>query len=209
MEQFFLELFASIEDIPPLWAYVCILCIAYTENVLPPIPGDVILIMGGYLAGMGMLTFWPVVLSGTGGGALGFLTMYALGRRAGMAVLEKGRFRWLPRKAFTRVQNWMARWGAGVVLGNRFLSGARSVIALSAGIADMQLRLVTLYATLSAAVWTFLLVWLGFVLGEEWERVTEYLARYSRIIVILLAIFFASQLIRALYKEQKGERNLK
>ena len=167
MENVFADLIEWMAGVPPLWAYLILLIIAYGENVLPPIPGDLVVVFGGYLVGLGKLNFVVVVVLATVGGAAGFMTMYALGARLGKAVLEPDRYRWLPKPYIFKAQDWMKRWGYGVVAANRFLSGARSVISLAVGMAHMDVGRTAAFATLSAAVWTTLITLAGYIVGDN------------------------------------------
>ncbi len=167
----------------PFWAYVAVLVIAYGENVVPPIPGDLVVVYGGYLAGTGRLNFLLVVVLATLGGALGFMTMYGIGSRIGHAVLDPERLQWMPKERVRRVHEWLEIHGYWVVLGNRFLSGARSVIALAVGVAEMSTAKVFVFATLSALLWTVLITYAGYALGENWHFVGEYLNAYGRIVL--------------------------
>ncbi|MFV1979940.1 MAG: DedA family protein, partial [Rhodothermia bacterium] len=58
--------------LPPVLMYLTVLVIAYGENVVPPIPGDMIVVFGGYLAGISTLNIWVVILLSTIGGTAGF-----------------------------------------------------------------------------------------------------------------------------------------
>lgn len=177
-----------MEAIPAVWAYAVIFLIAYGENIVPPIPGDMVVVFGGYLVGIGKLSFVVVLLLSTLGGALGFMTMYAVGRRLGDAVFEEDRLRWLPKDQIRKAQSWLARWGYGVVAANRFLSGLRSVIALAVGMAHMRARGAAVFSTLSAAAWCALIIFAGYELGENWHTVADYLARYGRVMLIVLGM---------------------
>lgn len=192
--------------LPALWAYLTILVIAYGENVLPPIPGDMIVVFGGYLAGLGTLDLWVVILLSTIGGAAGFMTMYAIGYRIGDAVLDPDRLRWLPKKQIFKAQRWLRRWGYGVVLANRFLSGARSVISLTVGMAHMRPGRTTLFATLSALVWTALIGVAGYKVGENWEIVGVYLRTYGRFVVVALVAVVVLVVVRRYRKRRQDER---
>lgn len=187
MSDLFTHLFDWMAALSPVWAYIAVLAIAYGENIIPPIPGDVFVAFAGYLVGLGQLNFVIVVALATLGGALGFMTMYALGHRVGTAVLDPDRLRWIPRRQVRKARQWLHRWGYGVVVANRFLSGARSVIALTVGIAHMRPWYTAAAATLSAAVWTGLLTWAGYALGANWEVVSIYLREYGRVILVLMA----------------------
>lgn len=188
MLEWFSDFFTWMRSLPPVWAYLTLLVIAYGENVAPPIPGDMVVVFGGYLAGLGTLNLGIVVFLSTVGGALGFMTVFALGYLLGHAVLDSDRFRWLPRDGIEKARYWIYRYGYGVVAANRFLSGARSVIALSAGIAQMEPWRTAWWCTVSAFLWTGLISYAGYAVGDNWERVAEYLRAYGRVVLILIAL---------------------
>jgi membrane protein DedA with SNARE-associated domain len=191
--------------LPPLWGYVIVLAIAYGENVMPPIPGDMIVVLGGYLAGRGHLHLGIVVLLATIGGALGFMTVYAVGRVMGPRILAPGRYGWVPHEKVDRVQQWLHRYGYGVVAANRFLSGARSVISLAVGTAQMHVGKTLAFATLSALVWTALIAYAGFALGENWPLVAFYLKAYGRTVGGVLAILIAAWGVRWYWRRRNTE----
>ena len=177
-----------MEALPPLWAYLTLFVIAYGENVLPPIPGDMVVVFGGYMAGLGSLNLLVVIFLATLGGAAGFMTVYALGYRLGHAVLDPDRMRWLPRDGVGKTQRWIQTYGYGVIAANRFLSGARSVISLTAGVAQMDPGRTAWWCTVSALVWTGLISYAGYAVGDNWEIVVVYLRAYGRVILALLAV---------------------
>lgn len=201
----FLSDFVSWMDaLPPLWAYAIVLLIAYGENVVPPIPGDLIVVFGGYLAGLGQLNLGVVVVLATVGGALGFMTMYAIGYRLGEAVLRPDRLTWLPQEQIGKARSWLHRWGYGVVAANRFLSGARSVISLAAGMARMSPGRTAWWCTVSAAVWTSLIAYAGYALGENWRVVGTYLQLYGRFVLGLLVLALLVFLVRVYWRRTRG-----
>jgi len=184
----FSNFFTWMEALPPIWAYVTLLIIAYGENVVPPIPGDMVVVFGGYMAGVGLLDLWLVIVISTAGGAAGFMTVYEVGRRVGHAAIESERYGWLPRGGFEKARRWMERYGYGVVAANRFLSGARSVISLTVGAAQMKPGPTLLWSTVSAALWCTLIASGGYVVGDNWRLVVEYLRAYGRWMLALLAV---------------------
>jgi len=52
--------------------------------------------------------------------------------------------------------------------------GVRSLVSIPAGVQRMPLGRFVLLTTVGSAVWNVLFVGLGFVLGEEWDRVGAY-----------------------------------
>ncbi len=195
-----------MEAVPVIWAYLAILVIAYGENVVPPIPGDMVVVFGGYLVGVGKLNFAIVVLLSTVGGALGFMTMYAIGRKIGEAVIESDRVPWIPRKQVDSARSWLERWGYGLVAANRFLSGLRSVISLAVGMARTPVMPTAFYATLSALAWTGLITYGGYAVGENWTAIALFLRDYGRIVVAVIGLVALVQLMRWYLKRRGSGR---
>lgn len=188
MLDLFSDFFSWMEALPAVWAYATLFVIAYGENVVPPIPGDMVVVFGGYMAGIGQLSLGVVILLSTLGGALGFMSMYAIGYRVGAAAMDPDRLRWLPQDGFERARRWVRRYGFGVVAANRFLSGARSVISLTVGMAQMSAWKTAVWCTVSALLWTGLISYAGFAVGENWEIVAVYLRAYGRIVLGVLLL---------------------
>lgn len=172
--------------LPPGWIYAVVLAISYGENVIPPVPGDVAVVVAGSLVGLGLVAPVPTFVMAVVGSTMGFLTMYALGRRLGDAVHDPRRLRWIPRQPVRTVDRWFDRWGLAVVAVNRFLAGGRAVIALLAGSARLPAGPVALWATVSSALWCSLLVGGGYAVGSEWESVLRVLRTYGRIVSVLV-----------------------
>lgn len=180
------DLVAWMEGLSPFWIGVTVFVVAYLENVIPPVPGDVLVVFGGTLAGLGLIPLWLVIALATVAGTLGFMTMYAIGWKLDTAVLDAGRIRWLPRGPIHKAQRWLGRWGYGLVAANRFLSGARSVISLLVGASELKALPTAALAALSALVWTALIATGGYLLGDEWPRIAEYLKQYGQAVTALL-----------------------
>ncbi|MDA0874950.1 MAG: DedA family protein [Bacteroidetes bacterium] len=183
--------------LPPIWAYGIILGVAWLENVVPPIPGDMVVVFGGYMAGLGLLNAPLVVLLASVGGTLGFMSMYMLGHRVGTGLLEPGRYRWLPKKRIARVQEKLRQRGFVLVAANRFLSGLRSVISLTVGMAHMRVSLTWLWSGVSSVLWCTLLTVSGVIVGENWEVVSGWLQAWGSVILGLIMIVVLVQVFRA------------
>lgn len=205
MESLLADLTEWMTGVTPFWAYVMLLVIAYGENVVPPIPGDLVIVFGGYLVGLGHLNFMLVVVFATVGGTAGFMTMYSVGARVGRAILHPNRYRWLPKQYIRKAQVWLGRWGYGVVAANRFLSGARSVISMTVGMVHMNAWQTAAYATLSSFVWTALITYGGYKVGENWEIISTYLSRYGQIVLVVFVLIVVIQVIRAARARREPE----
>jgi membrane protein DedA with SNARE-associated domain len=149
------------------------------ENLLPPIPSELVLPLAGFLAGRGRFSLPMVVLAATGGSVAGALVLYALGRRLGEERLRRfvkgpGRYLLLREHDLDRAASWFDRHGGQAVFIGRLVPFVRSGVSVPAGVERMSVWRFTLYTTAGSAVWNGILVGLGWALGEQWERVSEY-----------------------------------
>ncbi len=182
-----------ISVVPPIGVYLIFFGIAYIENLIPPMPGDVIVAFGGYLAAEGLIGLFPVWSLTVVASVAGFMTMYWLGYRWG-AQIEENRdshflLRFIDYKYFSRGKKWMNRWGQGVVIANRFLAGTRSVISLTAGMSHLRITPTILSSLVSSVLWNTLLLAMGWVIRDNWQIIGEYLSNYGKVILALIALF--------------------
>lgn len=186
-----------INLVPPVGVYLIFLGIAYIENLIPPLPGDVLVAFGGYLAAEGVIKIFPVWSLTIIASVAGFMTMYWLGHRWG-AQIESNReshfiLRFIPYKYFSRGKKWMSRWGQGVVIANRFLAGTRSVISLTAGMSHLKVTPTILSSLVSSILWNSLLLGMGWVIRDNWQIIGDYLSNYGKIILALIVLFIGGK----------------
>jgi membrane protein DedA with SNARE-associated domain len=171
----------TIDEILRDLGYLGLALLTFAEVVFPPIPSEAILPLGGYLVGQGELQFAWVMLAGTAGSLAGSMLLYELARRGGRPFAERFLTRARVDHAhLDRAEAWFARRGGAIVLLGRCVPGVRSVVALPAGMLRMgrvRYLLLTLAGTLA---WNGLLVGAGWILGHEWERVSDVVGAASR-----------------------------
>ncbi len=184
-----------LDNINPLVAYLILMVSAIVENIFPPIPGDTVTVFGAYFVSKGKLGFWGVYVSTTVGSVIGFFIMYLLGLKLGTRLLNA---RWT-KKTFSaekikKVEYWFTKYGYWVVAANRFLSGTRSVVSIFAGFFGLRWQLVLLYSFISAAIWNGLLIYGGYLVGVNWQKITGLLKQYNQIVLIITAAVIVSYL---------------
>ena len=182
-----------IKTLPPVSIYLVFFAIAYIENVIPPIPGDVLVAFGGYLAAESVIGIVPVWLLTTVASVFGFMSMYWIGSKWGGQIEQRKKgvrvLRFIPVEYLNKVQAWMQKWGVGVVLANRFLAGTRSVISLAAGLSKTRISTTVICSTISSLLWNGILLGFGWVVHENWKLIGEYLSIYGRVILGALALY--------------------
>lgn len=192
-EEFVMDIVQYIYSIPPSGIYLVFFLVAYFENVIPPIPGDLLVAFGGYLAAESVVSLSGILLLTTIASVIGFMSMYWIGSRIGSQIQKKGNRIWLlrfiPIKYITKVRDWMQRWGMGVVLANRFLAGTRSVISLTAGLSHTRISTTVICSTISSILWNGILLGFGWIVHENWAMIGKYLSVYGQIILVLIGLF--------------------
>jgi membrane protein DedA with SNARE-associated domain len=143
--------------------------------VFPPVPSEVVLPLGGYLAERGELSPVGVVVAATAGSVAGAWVLYGLGAALGekRATVVLGRLPLVDEDDVARAVYWFERHGWWAVLAGRLMPGVRSLVSIPAGAARMNPALFTLLTLVGSAVWNGALVGAGMALGTQWRLVEE------------------------------------
>lgn len=213
MEVYVQELVDWILTLSPSYIYLIFTLVAYAENIIPPIPGDVLVAFGGYLAAEQVINFVPVLFFTTVASVFGFMSMYAVGWYFGDRIeQERSRF-WLMRfidvKYFDKINRWMSRWGQGVILANRFLAGTRSAISLASGMTKTKVYSTIVSSFISSVLWNTILLLFGWVVHENWQVIGHYLNVYGWIILILISILIVARVVYKTLQKKKGDPSKK
>jgi membrane protein DedA with SNARE-associated domain len=181
--------------------YVGIVLLMFLENVFPPIPSEVIMPLAGLMVTEGKLSFVGIVIAGTFGSVLGALPLYCIGRmihepRLKELVDRYGRWLTISRKHIEAAKRWFDKHGGAAVLLCRLIPTVRSLISIPAGIARMHPGLFLAYTTIGTALWTSLLAYLGYVLGNSFGGVGQYLDLISWLVVATIVLIYVMRVIR-------------
>lgn len=171
------------------------------------IPSEVVLGFGGYLVSEGEVTFAGAVICGTLGALIQQWILYAIGLYGGRPFLLKyGKYLRIKDKHVDLAEQWFERYGPVIVFTARFVPVMRQVISIPAGMARMNFTVYTLLTLLASIPWSFLFVWLGWKLGDNWQEIGEAAAPYTKIIIpvaaVLLVGYFAYAIWRSRQKNQ-------
>lgn len=203
MEEKVIE-FLSSPYVTSGWILAVAFFFQYIENLFPPSPSDVVLLFLGSLVGFDKVNFLPLLIVATIGSSTGFLTMFLLGKIFGERILDTGRFKFINPESLEKARNWFKRWGYGIVVANRFLSGTRAVISFFAGLTKLSTWKSTILATVSALVWNFLILYAGMVLGNNWRSAIRFLELYWKVVLILILIVALGYFIYTRWKKNNS-----
>ncbi len=183
MEQPFIHLLQT-QALPI--AFVVLFFGSIIEYVFPPFPGDTVFLFGAFLAGRGLLPVWLVFLSGSLGSFAGSLALYGLGKTRGRDYFIKKNFSFFSAERVRTLEDRFARWGGIIISVNRFAPGFRPFFFVAAGLARMSLLPVAVYSLISITAWNFGIFYLGFLMGQQWEKMKQFVRVYSLVVFIFI-----------------------
>lgn len=170
--------------LPPAGVYGLLGAGAALENLVPPVPADTFVLLGGLLAGRGLLAAWTVFLVTWGCNVATALAVYGIGRRYGRTFFEEG----VGRKVLTprqldRMRRFYRRWGTPAIFLARFLPGLRAVVPAFAGVSHRPFLPVAGPVVLASAVWYGVLVWIGAQAGRNLDTLLRWVANTNRVLL--------------------------
>tara|TARA_B100000579_G_scaffold76840_1_gene59482 strand:+ start:240 stop:896 length:657 start_codon:yes stop_codon:yes gene_type:complete len=185
--------------------YGAILLAMFLENLIPPIPSELIMPLGGFYVSQGRLELFPVVLAGLIGTVIGALPWYGIGRLVNEERLEKwldknGRWLGIKPQELARSRKWFNKYGVSLVFWGRLVPGIRTLISVPAGVELMPIIPFLAWTTAGSLIWTLFLTITGFYLGDNYGNIEQWISPFSSIFKILIMIIFAVALITLIYK---------
>ncbi len=194
----------AIIEIIQKYGLVAIFLAVFLEYACFPVPSELVLPLSGAVAAQGGFSFLSVYLICIAAGLGGSLLDYSLARWGGARLIEKleGRFPKLAgglevtRQKFERYSTL----SVGIC---RVIPLCRTYISFIAGLAKQDLGTFIGASTIGIAIWNALLVYMGYLLSENWQLVGEFYGKYkyAMLAIIVLAIF-----IYVLIKRRLGQK---
>lgn len=198
------EILSYINTLDPAVVYLVLFFFAFIENVFPPSPSDVVLVIGATLIAHSPIGFIPILLLTSVGSGVGFIVMYFIGEYMGENLIRKGRLKFLKQESLDKTDSWFSKYGYNLILINRFLPGTRAVISFFCGVHRLQPTKTFIFAALSSFVWNAILISLGIALGNNIELIDKYLGAYSNIGLVVTTIVIAFILYK-IWKKKKSK----
>ncbi|MGH3778510.1 MAG: DedA family protein [Pseudonocardiaceae bacterium] len=160
------------------------------ENLIPPIPSEVILPLAGFRAKAGALNVWLVWPAATAGSVTGALVLYSLGRLLGYDRLYRlAGHKWFilaSPEDLDRGKRLFRDHGGKIVLLARMVPIIRSIVSVPAGVAGMPIPRFILLTAIGSGIWNAVFISLGWYLNENYEVVDNWLGPISYVLLGLI-----------------------
>jgi membrane protein DedA with SNARE-associated domain len=140
------------------------------------IPSEAISPFAGYLVSRGEMSFPAAVAAGVLGNLVGSWAAYFIGLWGGRELwFHYGRYVGVREHHLHVAEKWFDRYGEVTVFVSRCLPVVRTFISFPAGTAQMNFAKFTFYTLLGCIPWVSALTYFGYVLGENWRVIGDYL----------------------------------
>lgn len=187
----------------PGWGVIIVFSVAFFESLVLIgilLPGMFILFGVGALIGLGVLDMVPVWIAASIGAFLGDFLSFYLGHHFRSHLLDIWPFSRYPT-LMERGTRFFNAHGSKSVVSGRFIGPLRPIIPSVAGMMGMKPSRFLAVDIPTCIIWapTFLLP--GMMFGASLEVASEYTGRLTAMLVILVAILWATWwLMRSLYE---------
>ena len=150
------------------------------ENIVLPLPSELIMPLAGFETADGRLSLSGVILAGTIGSVLGALPLYYAGRALGEERLAKwveryGRWTLLRAKDLERATARFSGNSFVDVIIAQMVPGVRGLISIPAGVARMNIGLFLLANFIGTLAWCAVLAVAGRILRANFARIHQFL----------------------------------
>lgn len=189
------DLSQFVLDLIQTAGYPGIFLAMFFEGIITPIPSEMIVPLGGYLAWQGEMELWAVVLVATLGSTAGSTVSYYIARILGRPLLLRyGRYIGIDESTVSRSERFFASRGGISVMVGHMIPGIRSVVSYPAGICRMDIRMFLLYTFMGGLVWNSVLASAGYLLGDHWMSFWQGMEGWDVVIIVTVAAAFVAYL---------------
>lgn len=177
------------------------------ENLFPPIPSEIILPMAGFAASQGEFFLPTVIAWATAGSVAGAVALYYVG-----VIFGRDRTRYIVERMplvdvsdVDKTEAWFIKHETKAVFFGRMIPIFRSLISIPAGIERMNMPQFIIYTTFGSLIWNTGLVVAGYVLGENFGLVEEYVSYLQYLVILVATVGIGYFVYRKLRSKRKAE----
>lgn len=148
--------------------YVVLFAIVFCETglvVLPFLPGDTLLFIGGAFCATGAMSFWLLVALLITAAVTGNTLNYWIGSIIGHKVFTAN-YRWLDQAALQKTHAFYEHHGGKTIILSRFIPIVRTFAPFVAGVSEMRFASFQFFNVTGAVLWVGVLVTAGYFFGN-------------------------------------------
>lgn len=183
------------------WFYLIIFAIAVLDSVLPIVPSETLVIIGGVSAGLGNLWIPLVIVVAATGAFIGDNMSYLIGREASDWVTRRQTRTDKGAARMAKIVEQVHERGGLLLITARFIPGGRTALTLSCGVTKQPRRWFIGWAAVAAVIWGNYAALLGFIGGKSFED--NHTLAFIIAFVSAFSITLVIELVRWLLKRTR------
>ena len=200
MMEFFSQIVDGLLAIIANFGYFGIFVGMTIESSFFPFPSEIIMIPAGALIAKGEMVFIWVFLAGLlgslAGALINFFLAFYLGRKTiNFLILKYGKIFLLGKKGLEKSDIYFKKHGEITTFIGRLIPVVRQLISLPAGFSKMNIFKFCLFTSLGAGIWIAILIYLGYIFGNNLELIKTNMTLIFLVIFLFLSIILVTYLI--------------
>lgn len=151
------------------WFLVIVFVIAYLDSIIPVVPSETMVIIGGVAAGQGDQNLVLVILCGASGAFLGDNTAYFIGARMTGFIERQAQKRPKLQDRLDWAAVQIRERGGLLLITARFIPGGRTALTVSSGVTEQPRKWFMGWVAVAVVIWATYAGLLGFIGGKTFE----------------------------------------
>ena len=176
----FLDWLARLPAAP---TYLVLMALSALENIFPPVPADVAVALGAFLAQRGEVSVGLLCLLCWASNVGSAAWMYSFARAHGALFFREGWGRKvMSPEVLSALQHAYDKWGVVGIFVSRFLPGLRAGVTPFAGVVGLSPARALVPAAVASLIWYVFLVAVGSSVARNWDAVKQLVADANRVL---------------------------
>jgi len=197
------DVFDRLQDVSNShWFYAIIAAIALLDSIIPIVPSETAVILGGIAAAQHHLNIWVVIGTGAFGALVGDNVAYSIGKRFSGPIQ-----RWYnkkPKRArkLEWATNQLRTRGGSLLLTARFIPGGRTIITLTSGITNQKRWKFIFFVIIACSLWAGYAAGLGYLFGDRFEKGSKTALLLALGVALSLTVLI--EIVRRKFRRRRG-----
>jgi len=160
-------------------------------------PGDSLLFSAGLLASAGYFNIFYLFVGSFICAVLGDSVGYWTGKKLGPRIFSKPDSFFFNKNNLDKTAKFYERYGKKTIVLARFVPIIRTFAPILAGAGNMKYSNFISYNIIGGFLWTFVIIFGGYFLGNSVKNIDQYILPITAIIILLSLIPFFTEFIKA------------
>jgi membrane protein DedA with SNARE-associated domain len=159
-----------LADFSANWYFIAIIfAVAFFDSIVPIVPSETMVIIGGVAAGRGDHFLVVVIAAGAIGAFLGDNGAYLIGRRMSGLIERRADRRPKLRRRLDWANEQIRTRGGLLLITARFIPGGRTALTVTSGITRQPRRWFMGWVGVAVVIWATYAALLGYIGGQAFE----------------------------------------